>query len=83
LQSVVNFAKKFGWLRYVITYFKASYAIAQMECEALEQTKKKFISQGHSNVCAEVMAADSLNLLDADPIFVIKNGGGCSKCEIN
>ena len=83
MQSVVNFAKKFGWLRYVYTYFKVTKSIAQMECEALEQTKQKFISQGHSKVCAEVMAADSLSLLDADPVYVIKNGGGCSKCGIN
>jgi hypothetical protein len=82
MQSVINFAKKFGWVRYVYTYFKVSSAIAQKECEALEQTKQKFIFEGHSIPCAEVWAAESLSLLDADPVFIIKRAGGCSKCGI-
>ena len=63
-------------------YFKTTKPILDHQAGMIETESAKHRSEGHSDVCAGVQAADVLSLIDGNPRTVIQMGGGCKKCGI-
>mmetsp|Transcript_49178 Transcript_49178/g.115541 ORF Transcript_49178/g.115541 Transcript_49178/m.115541 type:complete len:84 (-) Transcript_49178:106-357(-) len=63
-------------------YFKAAGFVAEKQAEQIRTRSAELEQQGHSKNCAGVIAADELNLIDGDPMTVIRMSGGCQKCGI-